>query len=261
MSTRSPAVAGMFYPGQPDRLEQDVSRMLGEHALAESSAPPKALIVPHAGYVYSGSIAAAAYRLLAPARDEIRRVVLLGPAHRVYLRGVAVPECDSFSTPLGPVPVDGSAVDTIAGLPGVIRSDQAHAEEHSLEVQLPFLQRVLDDFTLVPIVVGQCDPSIPAAVLDALWGGPETVIVISSDLSHYLPYDQARETDGQTCRQILEKSSTLSGHEACGAHAINGLMTSRHCRELSVTLVDLRKSGDTAGDRSRVVGYGAFALH
>lgn len=261
MTTRSPAVAGMFYPGRPDRLEQDVSRMLDEHPLDQDGAPPKALIVPHAGYVYSGSVAAAAYRLLAPAREKIRRVVLLGPAHRVYLRGVAVPECESFASPMGTVSIDQSAVESIAGLPGVVCSDPAHAEEHSLEVQLPFLQCVLDEFTLIPIVVGQCDPSIPAAVLDELWGGPETVIVISSDLSHYLPYDQARETDGQTCRQILEKSSTLSGHDACGAHAINGLMTSRHCRDLSVTLVDLRNSGDTAGDRSRVVGYGAFALH
>jgi AmmeMemoRadiSam system protein B len=261
MSTRSPAVAGMFYPAHPDRLRKDVSRMLREHPVDGGAAAPKALIVPHAGYVYSGGVAAAAYRQLEPARATVRRVVLLGPAHRVYLRGVAVPECETFSTPMGTVPVDRQAVEAISGLPGVVRSDSAHAEEHSLEVQLPFLQSILGAFSLVPIVVGQCEPEIPAAVLDELWGGPETLIIVSSDLSHYLPYEQARETDGRTCRRILEKSSALDGHDACGAHAINGLMASRHGRDLSVTVCDLRNSGDTAGDRSRVVGYGAFALH
>ena len=251
----------MFYPANPARLKDAVERMLGGARSPAGDAPPKVLIVPHAGYVYSGEIAANAYRLLRPVSEIVQRVVLLGPAHRVFLRGVAVPECDAFSTPLGPVPVDRAAVDAIAGLPGVERSDMAHAEEHSLEVQLPFLQSVLGAFSLVPVVVGQCGPEVPAAVIDELWGDNETVIIISSDLSHYLPYDQARITDSQTCRRILDKSSSLSGSDACGAHAINGLMTSRHCRDLSVKVVDLRNSGDTAGDRRRVVGYGAFALH
>ena len=158
MSTRSPAVAGMFYPAHPDRLRNDVSRMLREHPSEGGAAAPKALIVPHAGYVYSGSVAAAAYRLLEPVREAVHRVVLLGPGHRAYLRGVAVPESESFSTPLGTVPVDLQAVEAIAGLPGVVRSDRAHAEEHSLEVQLPFLQSILEAFTLVPVVVGQCEP-------------------------------------------------------------------------------------------------------
>jgi AmmeMemoRadiSam system protein B len=261
MSTRSPAVAGMFYPAHPGRLGEDVARMLGELPADESAVPPKALIVPHAGYVYSGSVAAAAYRRLEPVRATVHRVVLLGPAHRVYLQGVAVPECEAFSTPMGLVPIDRAAVEMVADLPGVVRSDRAHAEEHSLEVQLPFLQAMLDSFSLVPIVVGQCEAEVPATILDELWGGPETLIVVSSDLSHYLPYEQARETDGRTCRMILEKSSALDGHDACGAHAINGLMRSRHCADLSVTVVDICNSGDTAGDRRRVVGYGAFALH
>ena len=260
MTSREPAVAGSFYSSSADQLRQDVERLL-DQANVRSSAVPKAMIVPHAGYVYSGPVAAAAYRLLEPLRASIRRVALFGPSHRVYLEGMAIPASESFSTPLGAVPLDTAAIQQISGVPGVCVSDLAHAQEHSLEVQLPFLQVTLDAFRLVPIVVGNCDSEQVARVIDALWGGPETLIVISSDLSHYLPYQDARRIDQSTGKRIVEKASTLTGEEACGAHAVNGLMRAQHCRDLDVETIDLRNSGDTAGDKSRVVGYGAFVLH
>lgn len=260
MNVREPAVAGMFYAGRAEQLRRDVESLLGSGSAPPGKAP-KAIIVPHAGYVYSGPIAAAAYRLLAPARNDIHRVALFGPAHRVYLDGMAVPAANAFATPLGTVRLDREALDDIAGLPDVGVSDAAHRDEHSLEVQLPFLQTVLADFTLVPVVVGKCAPERVAAAIDALWGGAETLVVISSDLSHYLPYEQATEVDANTCARILGKSTTLTGHEACGAQAINGLMRARHCEGLNVAAMDVRNSGDTAGDRSRVVGYGSFVLH
>jgi len=251
----------MFYPDQPARLRKDLEQMLRESPPATDAPLPKAVIVPHAGYVYSGTVAASVYRRLARARSTIRRVALLGPAHRVYLEGMAVPDVTAFATPLGEIPVDRPAIEAVAAMPGVTWSNAAHAYEHSLEVQLPFLQMVLDDFRLVPVVVGRCDAERVAGVIDALWGGPETLVVISSDLSHFLPYGRAQEVDGNTCRRILDKASSLSGEEACGAYVINGLMRSQHCRDLVVEAIDLRNSGDTAGDKRRVVGYGAFALH
>lgn len=261
MTIRDPAVAGMFYPDQPSRLRRDLEQMLAGEPVAGTVPAPKAVIVPHAGYAYSGPVAASVYRRLADVRQTIDRVVLLGPAHRVYVDGMAVPDVTAFATPLGEIPLDRVAVEAVCRMPGVAWSNAAHAYEHSLEVQLPFLQVVLDDFRLVPVVVGHCDPDRVAAVIDALWGGPETLVVISSDLSHFLPYEKARELDQSTCRRILDKASSLSGDEACGAYVINGLMRSRHCRDLVVEAVDLRNSGDTAGDRRRVVGYGAFVLH
>ncbi len=261
MAIRDPAVAGMFYPDQPARLRKELEQMLQGAAAATEAPTPKAVIVPHAGYIYSGAVAASAYRRLASAGGSIRRVALLGPAHRVYLEGMAVPDVTGFATPLGEIPLDRPAVEAVSALPGVTWSNAAHAYEHSLEVQLPFLQIVLDDFRLVPVVVGRCDPERVASVIDFLWGGPETLVVISSDLSHFLPYNRAREMDGNTCRRILDKASSLSGEEACGAYVINGLMRSQHCRDLAVEAVDLRNSGDTAGDKRKVVGYGAFALH
>jgi len=219
------------------------------------------MIVPHAGYVYSGPVAAAAYRLLDDVKHDIHRVVLLGPSHRVYLEGMAVPATKGFATPLGTVPVDQTMIRKISTMPGVCISDVAHKDEHSLEVQLPFLQTALETFKLVPIVVGHCEPALIAAVLDEVWGGPETLIVISSDLSHYLPYSQAQQVDKKTCRQILTRMATLTGDQACGASAINGLMYSQHGKQLQIEAVDVRNSGDTFGDKNRVVGYGAFILH
>ena len=261
MVVREPAVAGTFYPGQPTRLRHELESFLEDAESVRPAPAPKALIVPHAGYMYSGAVAASVYRRLKPIAAQIRRVVLLGPAHTVYLDGMAIPKVSGFATPLGEIPVDNEAIEVVSSLPGVAYSNAAHSREHSLEVQLPFLQTVLKDFSLVPIVVGRCEADLVAAVIDALWGGPETLILISSDLSHFLSYGEARELDGSTCKRIVDKSSDLTGEEACGAHAINGLMKSRHCQALSVELVDLRNSGDTAGDRRRVVGYGAFALN
>jgi len=261
MKIREPAVAGMFYPAEAAQLQREVSALLGG-AEPLSGPVPKAIIVPHAGYVYSGPVAATAYRQLTPARRTVHRVVLLGPAHRVYLEGMAVPTADGFATPLGIVPVDRTGIQEVSALPGVCISDAAHRDEHSLEVQLPFLQTVLETFKLIPIVVGHCEPAEVAAVLDAVWDGPETLVVISSDLSHYLPYGQAQQADKNTCRQILARMGTLTGDEACGAHAINGLLHSRHGGQLQIEAVDLRNSGDTFGGKTdRVVGYGAFVLH
>ncbi|MBK7898239.1 MAG: AmmeMemoRadiSam system protein B [Azonexus sp.] len=255
---RPPAVAGAFYPAEPSRLRAEVEGFLASPPV--SGPWPKALIVPHAGYVYSGAVAASAYRLLRSGGRRIRRVVLLGPCHRVALAGLAVPSTTSFATPLGAVCVDHEALAAVADLPQVVVSDAAHRAEHSLEVQLPFLQAVLGDFSLAPFAVGSASPQAVAEVLQRLWGGPETLIVVSSDLSHYHPYREAREIDGASCRRILAGGTDLGPQEACGAHALNGLLLAAGCHGLGISLLDCRNSGDTAGDRDRVVGYAAFAL-
>ena len=259
---RPAAVAGRFYPGAPDALQRVVRECL-RLAAAEPSGPaaaqpPKMLVVPHAGYVYSGPVAAPAYAALARWRDRIHRVVLLGPAHRVALRGIALPGVAAFDTPLGAVPVDASAAAALQGLPQVGVSELAHAQEHALEVQLPFLQSVLGEFTLVPLVVGQADPEVVAQVLERLWGGPETLIVVSTDLSHYLTYDDARTRDQATIARVLALQGDLRHDEACGATPLNGALRLAQRRGLVPRLLDLRNSGDTAGDRSRVVGYAAL---
>jgi AmmeMemoRadiSam system protein B len=257
-SIRPSAVSGMFYPGNPGILEHDVHAML---ATAHSSGlNPKALIVPHAGYVYSGAIAASAYAALKNVAPRIRRVVLLGPTHRVSVRGLALPGADAFATPLGTIQVDSEAAKIIAHLPQVVVSPQAHAQEHSLEVQLPFLQTVLTDFKLLPLAVGMSTAEEVAEVLELLWGGDETLIVISSDLSHYLPYDMAKRVDGVTVQSVLDLTHGISHEQACGATPINGLLLSARRHHLAPHLLDLRNSGDTAGPRDGVVGYAAFAF-
>jgi hypothetical protein len=265
-STRPAAVAGMFYPGDPRMLAGEVDAML-DAAGAASPAPtiaqlsqPKALIAPHAGYIYSGPIAASAYALLAPFAQTIRRVVLLGPCHRVAVRGLAVPHARAFATPLGEIPLDQEAIAAALKLPQVVRHNGAHAEEHSLEVQLPFLQEVLDDFTLVPFAVGYATADEVAEVLDLLWGGPETLIVISSDLSHYHAYADAQRRDRHTADEIAHLHLLLDHDQACGATPINGLIELALRRGLQPKLLDLRNSGDTAGDKSRVVGYASFTF-
>ena len=260
MNIRKAAVAGSFYEADANRLRQHIMSLLGG-AHTNTPCSPQALIVPHAGYVYSGATAAEAYRAVAPLADRIERVVLFGPAHRVSLQGMAVPSVDAFATPLGDVPLDTRRLQQAAVLPGVCVSDEAHRLEHSLEVQLPFLQSVLGQFSLVPIVVGHCDAQVVAAVMDALWGGPETLLVVSTDLSHFHTYDDAMRLDTLTCDRVLAKESSLSGQDACGAFALNGLMSTAHCRSLQVELVAVCNSGDTAGSRDRVVGYGAFVVH
>ncbi len=260
LSVRQPAVAGLFYDRDPVQLGSVVDELLSG-VTATGGPRPKVLIVPHAGYVYSGATAASAYLRLAPWRNDIRRVVLLGPAHRVYLEQVALPGCDSYASPLGEVPIDVELAAIATELPGVCVSEQAHREEHSLEVQLPFLQRLLGDFSLLPMVVGHCPPGQVAAIIDALWGGPETLIVVSTDLSHFHSYEQAERLDRLTCERLLAHDQSLNGEDACGANALNGLMTSEHGRQLEVELVHRCNSGDSTGDHSRVVGYGAFALY
>jgi len=261
LDVRPPAVAGLFYPDDPAVLTHDVREYL---AAAESRdlqpLQPKALIVPHAGYVYSAAIAASAYALLKPLRDRVRRVVLLGPAHRVPVRGLALPGAQAFRTPNGTVPIDAAAVESVKKLPQVTTNDAAHSLEHSLEVQLPFLQEMLNRFQLVPLAVGDISPGAVAEVIEQLWGGPETLIVISSDLSHYHTYDQARRIDTTTCDTIRTLGADLGHDQACGSIAINGLMRVARHRGLAVHQLDLRNSGDTSGDRRRVVGYAAFAL-
>lgn len=257
-TVRPAAVAGSFYPANPRVLDDELDHFL--HEARESTGPvPKAVIVPHAGYIYSGPIAAAAYRRIAAGRGRIRRVVLLGPAHRVPVRGLALPGVDFFATPLGTVAIDQEAQAALRGLPQVVESVPAHAWEHSLEVQLPFLQKVLGEFTLVPLVVGDATAEEVAEVLERLWGGPETLIVVSSDLSHYLPYDLARRIDRQTVERILDFRS-VSHDEACGGTPVNGLLLAARRHGLKPKLLDLRNSGDTAGDPDHVVGYAALAF-
>ncbi len=261
-SVRTPAVAGMFYPEQASDLATTVQRLLAGAVLrADLAPPPKAIIAPHAGYVYSGPGAASAYARLRPLADRVRRIVLIGPCHRVAVRGLAVPSVDAFATPLGAVPLDRAAIDDLLTLPQVHEHDAAHAPEHALEVQLPFLQQLIPDFVLIPIVVGHATPADVAEVLDRLWGGDETLIVVSSDLSHYLPYDAARVLDAATCRAIEHLDASAIGEDqACGRLPLLGLIEVAKRRGLSVETLDLRNSGDTAGDRRRVVGYGAWAL-
>jgi len=261
--TRPAAVAGMFYPEDPAELATSVRYYLeemGRNADAATMLPvPKAIIAPHAGYIYSGFTAAAAYNRLRPARDRIKRVIMMGPCHRVAVRGLALPDANAFSTPLGDVPIDTQAIEQIIDLPQVSVFDATHQQDHALEVHLPFLQTVLDDFAIVPMIVGEARPEDVAEVLDKLWGGPETLILISSDLSHYLPYDTARRVDEAT-RQAIENldAHALGDEQACGRHSIRGLLSLAKAKGLKPITVDIRNSGDTAGSRDHVVGYGAW---
>lgn len=257
---RPAAVAGSFYPGDPSALAAEVAAYLAEAAGDPRVRPPKAIIAPHAGYMYSGAVAASIYARLAPLAGVVKRVVLAGPAHRVYVAGAAVPAAQAFASPLGPVPLDLEAIDVLRALDFVEVSDRAHALEHSLEVHLPFLQSVVGGFSLVPVVVGDASPAQMAMLFDALWGGPETLIVVSSDLSHYLPYDSARGRDRATALAIVNLEARLIPEEACGAAPINGLLEAARRHGMAAEMVDLRNSGDTAGGLDRVVGYGAFAF-
>ncbi len=260
MSIRQAAVAGQFYPADKIQLQTQIDQLMATGKV-QSGARPEALIVPHAGYVFSGRTAAQAYQSLISRRHEIKRVILFGPAHRVYLAGMALPSVDSFRTPLGDIPLDRENIARVATLPGVIESDEVHRLEHSLEVQLPFLQSILDDFLLIPVAVGDCDADTVASLLDSLWGGNDSLTIISTDLSHFHPYDVAEKIDASTCQKILDKSSNLTGKEACGARVLNGLMRSKHAQALDIELLACCNSGNTAGDKNRVVGYGSFILH
>jgi MEMO1 family protein len=239
-----------------------VTALLGQASRGAPEAPPtKALIVPHAGYVYSGTVAAAAYASLRARRSEISKVVVIGPSHRAYFHGIALPEADAFATPLGEIRIDRAGKAKLAARGDVLVSDAPHAQEHCIEVQLPFLQTVLDEFTLIPLLAGIASPPYVASVLADVWGGPETLVLASSDLSHYHSYDSARQLDAETAAAIVARQPGLSGDQACGAVAINGLLTRARDLDLAVDEIARLNSGDTSGDRSRVVGYGAFAVH
>jgi len=256
---REAAVAGQFYPGSAGELGTTVEQYLSK-AAAQTGPQPKALIVPHAGYIYSGPVAASAYARLKPYRDRIKRVILLGPCHRVPLRGLALSGADVFRTPLGDVPLDKEAMSDL-NLPAVRVFDDTHMLEHSLEVHLPFLQTLLGEFKLVPLVVGGATTETVAEVLEALWGGPETLIVISSDLSHYLDYDAARKRDEATCHAIEHfDSKSIGPDDACGSHPIGGLLEVAKRRGMRVETLDLRNSADTAGHMAQVVGYGSWVF-
>lgn len=254
---RPAAVAGMFYPANPAQLHAEIQEMLS--AVSPGESVPKAIIVPHAGYIYSGAIAATAYAQLTPARDQINRVVLLGPCHRVPLSGLATTSADYFETPLGSIPIDREAINNILPLTQVQEFDLTHQQEHSLEVQLPFLQEVLEEFTLVPLVVGDTTARDIHEVLELLWGGDETLLVISSDLSHYHDYKTAQTMDSRTCRAIERLDSNgIDYEQACGRNPVSGLLHAAQQHHMKVTTLDLRNSGDTAGSKDQVVGYGAW---
>src|SRR3954464_484971 len=261
-SIRTAAVAGMFYPADAHALAAELDELLQG---VEQSRPrlgfPKALIVPHAGYIYSGSVAARAYDELAAARGIVSRVVMLGPVHRVPVRGLAIPSDDAFATPLGTIAIDRAALDQVRALPQVVTSDRAHLQEHALEVQLPFLQRQLGDFALAPFAVGMATTDEVAQVIEALWGGPETLIVISTDMSHYHPYAEARQIDGHTLSRIADFATDLDHEEACGATPLNGFLSLARRRNLHIKLLAACNSGDTAGGKGQVVGYSSFALY
>jgi AmmeMemoRadiSam system protein B len=256
---REAAVAGSFYPADPGELQATVRRLLDAVSTVRGPAP-KAMVVPHAGYAWSGPVAASAYARLRPHGERYRRVILLGPCHCLAFAGLAASSVDAFRTPLGDVPLDRASIDALRH-PAVSTIDAAHRPEHSLEVQLPFLQSVLASFSLLPLVVGDADPSDVAAVIDSLWGGPETLLLVSSDLSHYLDYDTARSLDLDTCHAIEELNNRRIGHaRACGATPLRGLLLAAQLHGLQPHTLDLRNSGDISGSRGRVVGYGAWML-
>jgi AmmeMemoRadiSam system protein B len=258
-SIRPAAVAGYFYPADSSELQKMINKLMDKATAAGPA--PKALIAPHAGYIYSGLTAAMAYANLQSIKDKIKRVVLAGPAHRVYLRGIALSRATHFATPLGNIEIDQDAVKFLKKLPQVIVSDAAHQQEHSLEVHLPFLQTLLKNFTLVPLVVGEASPQEVAEVLELFWGEPDTIIIISSDLSHYHDYETAKRIDAGTTYAIehleLEK---IGPEEACGCRPLCGMLQLARTRNLSVNTLDVRNSGDTAGTKDRVVGYGAWSF-
>jgi AmmeMemoRadiSam system protein B/AmmeMemoRadiSam system protein A len=257
-AVRAPAVAGTFYSGNRQELADSVDSMLREAKTADPC--PKVIIAPHAGHVYSGASAATAYQRLNNRRHEITRVVLLGPSHRVGFKGIAATSATSYATPLGEIPLAAQATQQIIGLPETGFLDEAHTEEHSIEVHLPFLQRVLGQFELVPLVVGDASKEAVAKVIEHLWGGPETLILISSDLSHFHDYATAQKIDNNTSHKIVELNDNLTGEEACGCRPLNGLLHLARKKGLNVHAIDVRNSGDTAGDSSRVVGYGTYII-
>lgn len=260
---RKPVAAGRFYASDPVTLQREVRELLDEALRTGSRANgtvPKALIAPHAGYMYSGPIAASAYAQIQGA-EGVRRVVIIGPAHFVTVTGVATTPSEAFRTPLGDVPVDSEVINSLSGLPQVTSRADAHAPDHALETQLPFLQVLLKDFSIVPLLVGKCAATDMESVLERLWGGPETLVVVSSDMSHYLSYESAKTADAATAKAIENlNASMVRDDSACGAIPIRAVLSIARKKELEARTLDLRNSGDTAGSRDQVVGYGAFSF-
>jgi len=265
MSVRKPAVAGSFYPVNSMHLAKIIQQCM-EVACADTDTDsdldtqPKALILPHAGYIYSGIVAAKGYRLLTKYKDMIDRVVLLGPSHRVGFLGIALPVDDEFETPLGNISVDTALLKQLEALEAVSYRSDAHLKEHSLEVHLPFLQQCLGEFELLPLVVGQATPKQVANILEHLWSLKNTLFIVSSDLSHFNPYEVAKVKDHQTMEKIIALKTNLNGDEACGCHPVNGLLLQAKQQSLHCRLLSMCNSGDTAGDKDRVVGYASFGL-
>ena len=264
-SVRPPAVAGAFYPGEPGALRDEVDRLLGGAPRDGGGGEvPRALIAPHAGYAYSGPVAASAFRRIAGAGGRFARVVVVGPSHHVAFRGIAAPRgAGAFRTPLGEVPVDRGAVAALAGLPGVALADEPHRREHAVEVELPFLQRALGGggFALVPLVAGDAADGEVARVLEAFADDPGTLVVVSSDLSHFLAYEAAVLRDRATAGAVERlEGAAIGPHDACGHLPVRGWLAVARRRGLGVERLDLRNSGDTAGDWRSVVGYGAWAF-
>jgi hypothetical protein len=256
---RPAAVAGSFYPEDRTRLRQLIEGLLATTE-AGAGAAPKAVIAPHAGYQHSGPIAASAFAQV-PRGRAIRHVVILGPSHHVTFRGVALSRAVGFDTPLGAVPLDKEAAARLSGLPQARVFEEAHTYEHSLEVELPFLQSCLQDFAITPLVIGDASDEAVGELIDLLWGGPETLFVISTDLSHYYDYETASELDRRTARAIEQlRPEEIGPEHACGRVPVRGLLWAARRRGLRARTLDLRNSGDTAGPRESVVGYGAFAF-
>ena len=265
MTIRNAAVAGTFYPSDEGELYADVNRMLNATTFPKqadvATYHPKALILPHAGYIYSGSVAAKGYRLLEGVKNSINRVVILGPSHSVAFRGIALPRSDYFSTPLGQIAVDQQAYEQLHSISCVFQSDEAHLHEHSLEVHLPFLQVQLNRFKLIPLVVGDATASEVADVIRTYIDLDDVLIIVSTDLSHFLDYKQAQQTDRQTSELICDKFTEIKGHQACGSRPLNGILKLAKEQDLQVEELAVCNSGDTAGDKSRVVGYGAYVVY
>jgi len=259
---RQPAVAGTFYPAEPSRLRKLVLEYLETAVPAITPQRPKAIIAPHAGYIYSGPVAGSAFKSLKGKMAGVRRAVIIGPAHTKAIRGLAAVSASAFGTPLGAVTVDKAGVDAVLALPQVQIDDAAHVYEHSLEVMLPFLQIIAQDFSIIPLVAGQTTGEEVAELLSLLWDGPDTIIVISSDLSHYYGYGTAKKLDGKTAEAIQQcRPENLKRESACGVRPIQGLLIKAREKGLRTETADLRNSGDTAGSKDRVVGYGAFLFY
>jgi len=260
MNIRPAAVADIFYTANGTELAAQVSDFMDADEV--TNIVPKALIVPHAGYIYSGGTAGKGFALVKKLTAAVNKIVLIGPCHRVWIQGLAIPDCQYFETPLGKIEVDSKTLNELVKFPQVTISDQAHAQEHSLEVQLPFLQSIFDQFKLIPLVAGEVSEDAFIEVLEYLWGGEETLIVISSDLSHFLDYDAAVAIDNKTSQAIESfEAGSINSDMACGSAGIKALLSLAKNKNLHVKTIHQCNSGDTAGDKDRVVGYGTYAIY